>query len=305
MKKFILSILLCFCFITIILSCKSSYVHIGDKNANYLPYYLKVYEADSLYLVNDFEASYKILDSLFKKYEPINMDNYIEYGVYLNSAYKSNNINGLRKKIEIGFEKYGGIVTHHKQSYEIYQELIKSVNITNDEIKKLKLKYYNSLNLELRKQFIENYKEDQEVRNNGSTYEKIHKIDDRNAKFLDSIFEKHGFPKKSIIGSNCAYDTPDSSTIFFNIFFMHQNKEIRSKYLPILYDAVKKGFLEPDNYAIVYDRDLILKNKKQHYGTYDCEGDCILPKKIDSIRKSIGLPHIKYYPWKLIQFQQD
>lgn len=60
-------------------SCKSTYTKIGDKNANYIPYYLKVYEADSLYIVENYEKSFKILDSLFKKYEPVNT--YIYYEV--------------------------------------------------------------------------------------------------------------------------------------------------------------------------------------------------------------------------------
>jgi hypothetical protein len=298
-------ILLFTCIITLLLSCKSSYTRIGDKNANYIPYYLKVYEADSLYLINDFEGSYTILDSLFKKYEPVNMDNYIEYGIYLNVCYKTNHKEKLKNKVINGFSKYGGIVTHHKESYEIYQEMMKSLNITNDQIKILKSKYYNSLDLQLRKQFIENHKKDQEVRNNGSTYEMIHKLDDENTMFLDSVFKKYEFPKKSIIGSNAAYDTPDDGIIYLSIFFRHQNEENRAKYLPLLYDAVKRGFLEPENYAVVYDRDLSLKNQNQKFGSYDCPGDCKLPKEIDSFRKNIGLPHIKYYPWKLIQFHNE
>ena len=67
-------------------SCKSNYTRIGDKNANYIPYYLKVYEADSLYIIGEYKNSYKILDSLFKKYEPINMPIYFEYEQYIKLA---------------------------------------------------------------------------------------------------------------------------------------------------------------------------------------------------------------------------
>ena len=71
-------------------SCKSNFTSIGDKNANYIPYYLKVYEADSLYLLGNYKQSYEILDSLFKKFEPINMPVYFEYEQYIKLAYNFN-----------------------------------------------------------------------------------------------------------------------------------------------------------------------------------------------------------------------
>ena len=57
-------------------SCKSNYTRIGDKNANYITYYLKVYEADSLNLIGEYKSSNEILDSLFKKFEPINQQTF-------------------------------------------------------------------------------------------------------------------------------------------------------------------------------------------------------------------------------------
>lgn len=89
----------------ILISCKSSYTHIGDKNANYIPYYLKVNEADSLFLVDEFDKSHKILDSLFQKYEPANTDNFYEYGTYLMSCVAVNDTIGIKKKMAYSFEK--------------------------------------------------------------------------------------------------------------------------------------------------------------------------------------------------------
>ena len=57
------------------ISCKS-YQKIGGENSNYIPYYLKVYEADSLFLVKNYSLAYDKFDSLFKYYEPINMPLY-------------------------------------------------------------------------------------------------------------------------------------------------------------------------------------------------------------------------------------
>jgi hypothetical protein len=101
-------ILLFTCIITLLLSCKSSYTRIGDKNANYIPYYLKVNEADSLFLVGNYQKSHKILDSLFQKYEPANTDRFYEYGVYLMSCIMANDTIGLKKKMSYSYKKYGG-----------------------------------------------------------------------------------------------------------------------------------------------------------------------------------------------------
>ena len=79
MKKTIVLLTL----ILLLLSCKSKFTSIGDENANYIPYYLKVYEADSLYLTKNYEQSYKILDRLFKNYEPINIETFNEYLNYI------------------------------------------------------------------------------------------------------------------------------------------------------------------------------------------------------------------------------
>ncbi len=49
--KTLKAILLIIPLVLLCISCKSSYTRIGDKNANYIPYYLKVYEADSLFIV--------------------------------------------------------------------------------------------------------------------------------------------------------------------------------------------------------------------------------------------------------------
>ena len=64
------------------ISCKS-YQKIGGENSNYIPYYLKVYEADSLFLVKKFSLAYEKYDSLFKYYEPINMPLYLECENYI------------------------------------------------------------------------------------------------------------------------------------------------------------------------------------------------------------------------------
>ena len=62
MKK---SLLLISIISLIVISCKSSYTKIGDKNANYIPYYLKVYENANNYM-KDSSDRYNAYQSYFK-----------------------------------------------------------------------------------------------------------------------------------------------------------------------------------------------------------------------------------------------
>lgn len=291
-----------------VVSCKSNYVKATSKNLDYTHYYLEMYKADSLFLINDFSGSYKILDSLFKIYPPLNIDNYAEYGIYVTSAVKSNNLDRIKEKVEFGYKNFGGIMTIHKQSYEMYLEVNQKVGLSEDEVKSLKNVYYQSLDLQLREKLLKMFKEDQQIRIESSDYEKIDSIDKKNRKEIDLIFEKYGFPLKSLTGSMNAYDLPGG---YFRlvIFFLHQPDDFKQKYLPILLENVKKGNIEPDVYATVYDRMLKDNGKNQYFGSFWCSEDklCELenPKMIDSIRKSIGLPHINYYPWRMTQSFSD
>ena len=90
-----------------LISCKSNYTSVGSKNANYIPYYLKVYEADSLYLVGNYERSYHILDSLFDKFEPLNMTLYFEYESYVKTSVILNKNVNSKSQICSLIEKFG------------------------------------------------------------------------------------------------------------------------------------------------------------------------------------------------------
>lgn len=293
------------------LSCKSKLANQNDKvipfknELNYIPYYLKMYKADSLFLTDNFADSYKILDSLFKIYPPIETDNYFEYSIYLNAAVMSGNLDSINKKVRYGYTHFGGISTLHKNNSKMKKGVNEAAHLSNVDIENLKKVYYISLETKLRNKLLFMQSEDQSVRNNSSsTNENIEAVDYKNRIALDTIFKKYGYPKKEFIGSSSAYDLPGGD-IRLKIFFLHQPKEFKKKYLPIFFNNLKKGYSDPSIYTSVYDRMLMDSIGIQYYGTFDCEDEaCPLsnPKEIDSIRSSVGLPHIKYYKWRLEQF---
>lgn len=299
--------------LVLIVSCKSKNIvkkEDSQKEVNYIPYYLKVYEADSLYQTNNFEKCYKILDSLFKIYKPINTEEYAEYGIYLNSAVMTGNLKDFGDKVKFGFLNFGNIKTLHRNRALMYDTVKKASNLNPEEIKLLKTQYYNNLNLDLRKRLLEMLDDDQEVRLENHSVEEILAVDEKNRIKMNEIFKLYDFPKRELVGSINAYDMPDGKNLYLDILFLHQSDSVIKRYLPKLLTGVKKGYCDPKVYSQVYDRMMMDETGKQYFGSYTCDSNgevcpLINPEKIDSIRKSIGLYHIKYHPWRLKQFLGD
>lgn len=294
----------------LLFSCKTKNItdNIKKEDINYIPYYLKVQEADSLYLTNNFERSYQILDSLFKIYKPLNTDTYQEYGIYLGSAVMSDHFEGIENKVRFGFSNFGHIGTNHKEWAAIYCGVIGAAHLSKNQIRSLKNEYKGKLNLDLRERIAKMFNEDQAARTKGKTHEEMELVDSRNAKKLDSIFNKYGYPANALIGSNNAFDPSDAPNdyIRIDVFFLHQPDSVKVKYLPVILENVKKGNCDPKVYALIYDRKMWENKDMQYYGSYKNQDGSLFqlmnPNKIDSIRKSIGLPHINYNDWRVKMF---
>lgn len=309
MKNLTLLILLFTCIFTTLLSCKSSYTHIGDKNANYIPYYLKVYEADSLFLVNNYEGSYEILDSLFKKYEPINMQGYYEYGNYLASAVMIGKTKNLNSKIKKSYIDFGGIPIYHNNSSELINKILNYSKFSKEKLNNFKQSYLKKINLELRDRIENMINEDQRVRVEMNK-DSMNFFQKKHEKELNDIFLKYGYPSLKIIGSDNYFDNPAD----FSVILIHQDDEAKEYFLKIMLDNVKKGNCLPAEYGAVYDRKIWTqtssKKSMQYFGSFINlkDGSLSIPvidaKRIDSIRQSIGLFHIKYNWWRLKKIQE-
>jgi hypothetical protein len=276
-----------------IISCKSSYTKIGDKNANYIPYYLKAYEADSLCLVGNYQRSYEILDSLFKKYEPANMDNVNEYSTYIACCVMTGNIENLDEKIRNGILKYGSIIRNHPDGDTIYTRLSKITKVSREEMKLLSQKNDEQYNTELRNRIIRMDDEDQNARIPVLNHSKMDEFQKKHEKEIDEIISKFGYPNQKVTGYIFnEYNEPVS----FDEIFYHQTTENKKKYLPLLYDNLVKGKLSPNEYGGIVDK-IYLDNGRLFYGTFLGEVPLINEKKIDSIRKTIGLPGYGYEEW--------
>lgn len=297
--------------VLIIISCSSKQKFASEKKQealNYIPYYLKVYEADSLFTLKDYQGSYKILDDLFKKYEAKNTVSFYEYGTYLASCLMTGNTENIDVKVRKSYRDFGVLVVLGLDSQKHIDDLIKLSKITPSEIEELKEEYLNSLNQPLISKLTQMLNEDQSVRQNYSLegmlfYVKKHK------KELDSIFLSSGYPSDNEVGQDIFFDVHNikNKRPRFEVILTHISKEADSKDFEELNNKLlsylKNGTCAPHDYATYYDSNLWVTKNQQKYGTIGGEDiektlPLLNPKKIDSIRKSVGLPSKNYLIWR-------
>lgn len=299
MKNITLSILLFTCIFTTLLSCKSSYTHIGDKSANYIPYYLKVNEADSLFLVGDFKKSHQILDSLFQKYEPANTNRFYEYGIYLMSCVAVNDTMDIKNKMAYSFKKFGA--THAPIFPDVESTFLYNI-YRKDSVYFLKHrdKYLKRIDYSLINKLQQMVKLDQSDRclNTTENQKIIKAIDSINKIKLKDVIKNNVYPNYYIIG----YFDPDINEFAdISALLLHQDRGTVFKYLPIIEDAVKKGKCSPYEYAIIYDKCMWVygnENEKQKFNSFLTDSKQEIDSVANKNRKNIGLPSVRYFKWK-------
>lgn len=283
----------------LIISCKSQLLKQEIKpDINYIPYFLKVYEADSLYLTNNYKRSYEILDSLFKKFKPLNLEKYKEYETYISSAFMLDKKINFKDSILKSIQNYGSNPRYFKYDSilnlaYLHSKISKKESLESNEI------YLSKLNFSLRDTIKKMCAIDQDVRNKYTSYNnEIKNIDSINQIKLKSIFIKYGYPEEKLIGEYYV----DSTNVNLGAILLHTNKDFRLNFLlPKILESVKMGKAYPQMYTESMDRYLYdYQNKKELYGSYTGKKKNLLyPKKIDSIRKSVGLPSITYNNWRM------
>lgn len=265
-----------------------------DKELNYIPYYLKVYEADSLYITKNYQKSYGILDSLFQRYEPINMDVYYEYLTYLE----------LKSILKVGVseKEFTSLVAIHGYTLENihnndYLSKEKNSSIVERDYESLRNKYLSGIDLKLRDSIKKMKKDDQRYRgvNFQQNIDKQRAIDVSHAVNLKAIFENRGYPGKKIIGNSTV---DNSHFVDITTMLLHTNDEERLSYfMPKVKEFVKSGAATPEVYAVMYDQYMLYNGKEQFYGTYENELQ-ISKSEVNKHRREIGLPNYRYEKWR-------
>lgn len=285
-------------------SCKTKEVvsNTVKKEVNYIPYYLKVYEADSLFITKNYIKSYEILDSLFRKYEPINMPNYNEvYNYYklkiiLKKKIDKNNFSELISKYNLNNE-----ILEKDSLFNIYYKKKKKFIDKNYGV--LKQKYISSLNLNLRNEIKDMRIQDQLYRNKDyqTNIDKQNKIDSINSNKTKKIFENYGYPNQSVIGDFMI----DKTFADIEIVLLHTKDDERiNYYLPKVLEFIKKGKAFPKTYAVMQDQFNLYNGQEQYYGSYENKTG-ITVNELNKRRKTIGLPSYGYEKWRFKKLYPD
>ena len=293
MKNYTISFLILF--LTFLVSCKSGYTKIGSANSNYIPYYQKIYEADSLYVVGNYDQSYRVLDSLFKLYEPINTFRLREYETYcilsrlMNKKLKSKDFFKLVSKY--GYDETWMTGDSTLNSY------YKSISNSENLYKAGREKYLKSIDLELRAKIVNMVVEDQKYRTGNSTPEilALRQIaDSTNEQEVRKIFNDVGYPNEKIIGNY----TIDKSHVLINPILYHTSTSTNKEYFfSKVLEYTRQGRVEPFVYAFMIDRYNLFQFDKQLYGTFT-DRVILSESEINKNRHTIGIPSLGYEDWK-------
>jgi len=288
--------------IVLILSIYAFSAKPSIQQKDFTRFYLKVYEADSLFEVKDYERSFLILDSLFQEEVPQCFAEVDAYLLYVEAGYLSKNSinNDLQTKILQGISQYG-LNKEISKKDSLWQEMFAEANITDDEYELSQELYLSYLDLDLREDVYYHSQLDSYYHNNyaGADYEiKIKETDSINEVFLKQVFERGIYPNKRIIGNRFV----DEHYGDILGILMNMNDSIRTHcFLPKLKQFLQEGKCSPRDYALVCD--LNSSNRKEG-GKYAVINFWRLKEKgypqINQNRKKIGLPSVAYTKWKFL-----
>lgn len=273
-----------------LLSCKSTYTCVGNKNANYIPYYLEVNSAMELYHSKEDEKCFKKLDSLFNYYEPKQTLFINELDIYFELAYKYKNKSKLKKIINILITEYGYNI--EKDTSKLIKGIKKLSGVSNKKLTKKFNIYQNKLKPTLIDSLYEMLKFDQLYRNEKNII-RIDSIDKVNEKKLREIFKAYGFPTFKLTGGLKLGDKFSPSTM--SVLLKHISESAFYEFEPFLFEQLKAGRCEPFVYAGMIDHKITIDQIMIPF-TYLGSYRNIKPKnkeETNMARLKIGLPPLK------------
>lgn len=245
---------------------------------NYITYYNKVNEADSIYrIANNPKLAVKEYRKIFEEYTPKNQDRIEEYATYITLADQYHEDFGGKKSLY----QLISLVAPYGDKYKKYLPLFNKYGIDNSSVEQKITEW----KLDLDKKLIDSFKialiRDQEGRPLDTALTR--KNVEKNAKLLIWTFKNYGFP------------TPEKIGWFPMPTFISHMVESKKDYPFIkdkLLEYVKLGDFSPRDYARMEDTYLGFHKKITRYGFN------MIPVKdsmqTDRNRKSLGIPSMKH-----------
>lgn len=277
-------------------------------NKSYIPYFLKCYEADSLYFAKNYEKSFQILDSLFQEYEPKNSFTIYEYETYVKSSCQIGNFEHINEKIskmigDFGYEKEFFLADSTDVLFKGFQK----ANINENDYGLLRFNYLSKIDREMRKEV---YSMDYYVRYYMKTSgeenwitQKRKEVIENNKNTLMQWFDSGIYPNSSIMGN---YNVDEYYTQgLFEIIIQFEDTFFNEYIEPKLKYFLEIGECTPVEYANIIDYKES-ENKKTIYKTLiEFLNNDEDNSKINLERKKIGLPSVEYSIWKMALWKEQ
>ncbi|KFE97285.1 hypothetical protein [Chryseobacterium luteum] len=274
MKQYIFYILL---FIsTSFLSCK-------NRDVNYITYYNKVNEIDSIYrMANQPEKAVKKFRQLFRKYEPRNQEYIEEYETYITLADHYHKNFGGKKSLY----KLITLVAPYGKEYKKLYPLCQKYEIDSVEVDEKVADWKKNLNRRLVDSFSIAMIRDQEGRPENITL--VKKNIEKNMNLFLWTFKHYGFPddqKTGRLGNNDIFIA--LPTLLSHMIASEKYPEFRKK----VFEYVKSGDCSPRDYALMSDTYDQFKNTAIRFAYRNANQDSA---RINRSRKGIGIPSLKH-----------
>jgi hypothetical protein len=281
-------------------------------------------KADSCYKAKEYKISRDLFKKAFK-IETKNSNNLYDGACASALANdKENAFTWLNLSIDNGWTNIDHLKTDTDLT-NLYSEK-KWVVLTEKLQKKLDL-LEASYDKPLKKELLEIYKDDQEIRNQYVSAQKkygyqskemdsLGKImvlkDSLNLIKIVKILDEKGWVGKDKVGQQA------NSTLFLVI--QHSDLKVQQKYLPMMKEAVKKGNANSSSLALLEDRIALREGRKQIYGSQigtntATKTQYVLPLEdpdnVDKRRYEVGLGTLADYvknwnmTWNIEQYKKD
>ena len=268
------------------------------QKPNYITsgYYQLIYEADTAYLVGNYEYAYKKIQEAETKMPLIEQPNYYEISNYIELLIEHLNYKKALHYIEILVKNYGYPIEKFENK-DYFTNLQQNTNWDKlkKQLSKLYEKFYKKVDKNLLNTLIEMCENDQKVRNeedSDTKWQHLNEVDSINTLKMKEIFKNYGFPNAKMLG----YSNYEPNELYsrIKVMLMHFIEIQDTAYFkPVLLKFIEKGECAPQVLGSYVDsRDRFnMEKQKYTYGTYYNTRDQIKDfENLDERRKAIGMP---------------
>lgn len=247
---------------------------------NYIIYYNKVNEIDSIYrMANNPKLAIKEYRELFKEYAPKNQERIEEYSNYIILADQYKEDFGGKKSLYTLIP----LIAPYENGYKKYLSLFGKYGIDSTEVKQKVADWKKGLNKQLIDSFNIAITRDQEGRPFDTAL--VRKNVEKNARLFKWTFEKFGFPSQQKIGN---------FPMITMLSHMSESKTLYPYLDTKILEYIKSGDCPPLGYSMMVDTYQIPLGKGTYYGMGRSFTGKIDSVTIDRHRKMIGLPSLKH-----------